>query len=128
MDTTRVSPLQGKEPGWPHPEFMTRLERLELRLEERKTKRNEREARTFLLRLLSYFACGVFGAGIGAATIAVQSHTDLSVMLFAFPLTAMLAGIVVAYLLAIWWMSPEEEEVPMQKNVLTKEPAKPADA
>lgn len=114
METTKIDLLHEKSPAWPHPEDMTRPERLEYRLEQRTMKRNERESKRYLLRLLSYFACGMIGAVLGASSAILSSNIDLRILLFAFPVTAVLAGILTAYLLSVWWMSPEDEE-PVKK-------------
>lgn len=108
--------LEGKRPDVPHPERMTRRERAELRLEMRKSRRNEREAGRFLRRLLSYFLCGVLGAILGGAVVAIPARTDVRLMLFAFPVAAVLAGILTAYLLSIWWMSPEGDQNPREEQ------------
>lgn len=109
METTKIDLLHEKSAAWPHPEDMTRRERLDYRMEQRAMKRNDRESKRYLLRLLSYFACGMLGAVLGASSVALSSSIDFRIMLFVFPVTAALAGILTAYLLSIWWMSPEEE-------------------
>lgn len=109
VETTKIDLLHEKSPAWPHPEDMTRHERMEYRLEQRKMKRNERESKRYLLRLLSYFACGMIGAVLGASSMALSSSIDFRILLFVFPVTAALAGILTAYLLSVWWMSSEEE-------------------
>jgi hypothetical protein len=93
----------------------TRSERRDIREHAKETRRDERYAKKFMLRLLGYFACGLSGAALGLVVgvlMARHSAPDFSIgpMLFVIPILGALAGIVSAYILAIALMTPDRAE------------------